>query len=222
MTSTTSSLHIQNLHSIVENSNNITDEEIDRTISNSYPSDNYRYSCQYSSPNHLTKTTRALSCNEERLPSSTNNNPLKHLCTRLKRRFSISKECRTRSEDMNRSLSIRFSNYKPFSSSLDDSHNDFDWPDFEQIYDTIPTCLAKALPGLDDLSLDEESDESKETPNFLTDETDEQSKLYEDCKRGKHVRRNGLCRKLDKSQYKGQLNTFIQQLMIEKLMRTWT
>ncbi|CAF4178477.1 unnamed protein product, partial [Rotaria sp. Silwood2] len=132
-----------------------------------------------------------------------------------------------------RGLSIRFSNYKSFSSSTDDSCNDFEWPDFEKIYDTIPSCLAKTLPGLDDFSIDEEEEEEEEDDDddddgstnsigFIIDETNEQSDLFENCERGKHFRRNALCHKLDKSQYHGQLDTFIQQLLIEKLMRTWT
>jgi hypothetical protein len=214
MASATSSRHSQLLHSIVENSNNINEEE----ISTSYSTDNYRRSFQWPTVNQLLTTTRTLSFNEGKTPISSHNNRLRRLCTRLKRRFTISKEYRPRTE----SSSICFRNYKSFSSSLDDSYNDFEWPDFEQIYDTIPPCLAKALPGLDDFSIDDDVENTTEIENFLLDETNEQLKLYEVCKRGKNFRRNAICRKLDKSQYKGQLNTFIQQLMIEKLMRTWT
>ncbi|UJR22909.1 hypothetical protein I4U23_025937 [Adineta vaga] len=223
MTSATSSRRVSNLQSIIENSSNPNDEETnDQTLSNSCPTEDYRYSLQWSTPNQVTKTTRAHSCYEERAPPQTTNDRFKHLCTRLKRRFSISKECRTRSEDMNRGLTKRCKNYKSFSSSLDETYNDFEWPDFEQIYDTIPTCLANALPGLDDLSLNESSDESEEILNYPPAESIEQLKLFDGCKRGISYRRNAICRKLDKSLYKGQLNTFIQQLMIEKLMRTWT
>ncbi|CAF1036565.1 unnamed protein product [Adineta ricciae] len=222
MTSTTSSRHIPLLQSITENTLNSTTEETAGTVSSSYPTNQFRFSSQWSPPALVTKTTRAYSCHEERAPPPKTNNRLKHLCTQLKRRFSSSKECETRHEDTNRGLSIHCKNYKTFSSSLDDTFNNFEWPDFEQIYDTIPPCLAKALPGLDDLSLDESDDAVEETANYLPDECIEQVTLYEACKRGKHYRRNAICRKLDKSVYKGQLNTFIQQLMIEKLMRTWT
>lgn len=222
MTSTTSSRHSQTLHSIVENANSIHEEE----ISTSYSSDNYRRSFQWPAANQLLKTTRALSCNEGKTSTSTNNNRLKHLCTSLKRRFTISKEHRRRPEDTNRSLSICFGKYKSFSSSLDDSYNDFEWPDFEQIYDTIPHCLARALPGLDDFSIEESLNYPLNISNFQTDQTDqtsiEQMNLFLECKRGRNFRRNAICQKLDKTQYHGQLDTFIQQLMIEKLMRTWT
>jgi hypothetical protein len=198
--------------------NNVDDE--------SKQMDNYQWS---KSNQAATKTSRTLSCTEERIQSSSsnNNNRLKHLCTRFKRHFSISKDYRTRSEDMNRGLLARFSNYKSFSSSIDETYNEYEWPDFEKIYDSIPNCLAKALPGLGNFSIEEEGeddddDDTTDTTNFLTDETNEQADLFEHCKRGKNFRRNAICRKLDKSQYNGQLDKFIQQLMVEKLIRAWT
>ena len=207
----------------VSSNMNENEEEKDR-ISNSLPIENYDYLFHCSKSNQIMKTGRALSCNEERIQSTTNNNRFKHLCTRLKRRFSISKDYRTRNEDTTRGLSVHFSNYKSFSSSSDDKLDDFDWPDFERIYDTIPQCLAKTLPGLDDISLEDEDKEEKEinTTDPLSDEIGDLTDLYKYCKRGKHFRRNAICRKIDKNQYHGQLDTFIQQLMVEKLMRTWT
>jgi hypothetical protein len=201
-------------------------EEIQQITGGSYPKDNYQYLFKSSTSNPTTKTIRAESYNEEKLHESvlsTNNNRLKHLCTRLKRRFTLTKDYRTRSEDMNRGLSVRFSNYKSFSSSIDDTFNEFDWPDFEKVYDSIPHCLVKALPGLDDISLDnDDDDDTIDIKNFIEDETNEQFDLFEHCKRGKYFRRNAICHRLDKSQYNGQLDTFIQQLMVEKLIRTWT
>jgi hypothetical protein len=202
----------------------------------SCPTDRYQYVFQWPRSNQTSKTARALSYNEERIQqsptvsspsastSNNNNNRFKHLCTRLKRRFSISKEYRTKSEDMNRALSVRFNNYQSFSSSIDDTNTEYDWPDFEKVYDSIPHCLTRALPGLDDISLgdDDDDNDTKDTTNFLTDENNELLDLFQSCTRGKHFRRNAICRKLDKTQYGGQLDTFIQQLMIEKLMRTWT
>ena len=179
----------------------------------------------------VTKTTRALSLNEGKMqtsPSSTspptNSNGLKHFYTRLKRRFMTGKDYRTCSVDTHRGISIGFRNYKSFSSSTEEPTKQFPWPDFERIYDTIPLCLAKALPGLDDLSIEETDDEDNrtDTTNFQVDEIDDEIDLFEKCQRGKTFRRNAICNKLDKTQYNGQLDTFIQQLMIEKLMRTWT
>ena len=197
----------------------------------SYPTDKYHYVFQWPRSNETSKTSRASSYNEEKVQSpaaasssSSGNNRFKHLCTRLKRRFSISKEYRTKSEDMNRALAIRFNNYQSFSSSIDDSNHEYEWPDFEKVYDSIPHCLTRALPGLDDISLGDDDDDSdtSDTTNFLIDENDELADSFQSSARGRYFRRNAICRKLDKSQYGGQLDTFIQQLMIEKLMRTWT
>jgi hypothetical protein len=208
---------------------NTDDEESKIRSPSSYSTDNCHRFFHWSTPNQQTKTTRALSCNEERRPSTlstSNNNRLKHLCSRLIRRFSITKEYRTRSEDLNRGLTMRFNNYKSFSSTIDDTYNEYDWPDFEKVYDSIPPCLVKTLPGLDDISSEASEENSINITNFNTDETNdytpEQMNIFVQCKRGKHFRRNAMCHKLDKSQYSGQLDTFIQQLMIEKLMRTWT
>jgi hypothetical protein len=219
------------------NSNNIDTEEKQEITRNSFPMDKCRYVYQWATANQTTKTGRALSYNEERIQSpvasssssstatttTSHNNRFKHLCTRLKRRFSITKDYRTRSKDMNRGLSVRFGNYKTFSSSIDDTNTEYDWPDFEKVYDSIPHCLVRTLPGLDDISIEDDNDGNTiDTTKFLTDENDELAHLFECCTRGKHFRRNAICRKLDKTQYRGQLDTFIQQLMIEKLMRTWT
>jgi len=214
MTSVTSSSHIRS-------------EETEPITGSSYPTDNYQYLFQWQTSNRITKPGRALSYNDDRIQSSTsssNTNRLKHFYTRLKRRFTITKDYRTRSEDMNRGLSVRFSNYTSFASSIDETFNEFEWPDFEKVYDSIPSCLVKALPGLDDISIedDDDDDDTIDATNFVTDRTNEQFDLFEHCERGKHFRRNAICQKLDKSQYNGQLDTFIQQLMIEKLMRTWT
>jgi len=204
--------------------NHVNGEKTKQITSDSYPTE---YVSQWPTSNQRTKTSRALSYNEEGIQSSmsasNNSSRLKHLCTRLKRRFSISKDYRTRSDDLNKGISVRFSTYKSFSSSVDDTFNEFEWPDFEKVYDSIPPCLARALPGLDDISIrDDDDDNDTIDTNFITDETDEQFELFQECKRGKHFRRNAICRRLDKSQYNGQLDTFIQQLLIEKLMRTWT
>jgi len=216
-------------------------EETKEMISSSFPTDGYQFGFDYSSSKPIMKTTRAFSYNEDRNHSSlsssatattttttTSNNRFKHLCTQLKRRFSITKDPRTshdENQNSTRSLALRFKNYKSFSSSFDDSFNEFDWPDFERIYDRIPHCLTKTLPGLDDISLedDEEADtDPYEIENFTTDHDDELEHLFKYCKRGQHYRRNAICRKIDKNIHHGQLDTFIQQLMVEKLMRTWT
>ncbi|UJR26017.1 hypothetical protein I4U23_007363 [Adineta vaga] len=188
----------------------------------------------------LNVSTKALSYDENDMHSSlptspttnnnNNSNRLKDLCTRLKRRFILTKENRTRSEDIQSSPSerriVRFGNYESFSSSTDDPSSEFVWPDFEQVYDTIPSCLINALPGPDDFSVDIRCQDSLDPTNFQTDLTDEDSNeqmnLFTQCQRGKSFRRNGICHKLDKSQYNSQLDTFVQQLMVEKLMRTWT
>ena len=195
-----------------------------------YPNDRYKYSLQCPRANQATKTDRSMSYNGERSQLSTTpispppeNNRFRHLYTRFKRRFSISKDYRTRTDDVHPGLAVRLSDYKSFSSSMDDSNKEYQWPDFEKVYDSIPHCLLKALPGLDSFPPDDDDDDHEiETIDFNTEENDEQMKLFEQCKRGTNFRRNALCQKLDKNQYHGQLDTFIQQVMIEKLMRTWT
>lgn len=214
----TSSHPPPNLESIVE----ICPDPLETDISIPHTTDSPRRSFQWLPPTHPGKTTRAFSCHEDRPPSFESNSRLRHLCNRLKRRFSFSKESQSGDVRTHRAAALQHSDYKPFSSSFDHAYNDFEWPDFEELYDAIPTCLAKALPGLDDLSLNEADETSEEEPILLIDETDEQWRLFQKCKRGRYCRRNAICPKLDKSLYKGQLNTFIQQLMIEKLMRTWT
>jgi len=221
-----------NLNFIREHQNNQPYNNDDDA--NNITDNNFDYSHNYSTRK---KATRTVSCDQSEVHSSSstttttaNNNRLKHLCSRLKRRFTVTKDHRTRSEDTNESVSdrraIRFSNYKSFSSSIDDPSKDFEWPDFEKVYESIPTCLINALPGLDDLTMEENDDYPINMFNFQTDQSDqisiEQMNLFIECKRGKYFRRNAICHKLDKSQYNSQLDTFIQQLMVEKLMRTWT
>ena len=159
-------------------------------------------------------------------------NRFKEICSRLKRRLSLNKEHRPASDDIRGSLverrRTRSGNYKSFSSSVDDDcFNEFKWPDFEQVYESIPRCLINALPGLDDFTLEEYDEEiSSDHYRFHVDENEqasiEQMNSFAMCRRGQHFRRDAICQKLDKCQYRGQLDTFIQQLMIEKLMRTWS
>jgi hypothetical protein len=218
-----------NLHFIREHQNNQPyNSDDDDQEANNITDNNYNYSPR-------NQARRTLSCDQPEIQSSSStttasNNRLKHLCSRLKRRFTLTKEHRPHSEDTNESVSerrtIRFSNYKSFSSSIDDPSKEFQWPDFEKVYESIPHCLINALPGLDDLSIEENDNYPSNMYNFQTDQTDqtsiEQMNLFLECKRGKTFRRNAICHKIDKTQYHGQLDTFIQQLMIEKLMRTWT
>lgn len=158
------------------------------------------------------------------------NNRFKHLCSRLKRRLTLTKEHRTQSEDTSDNLTdrrlLRFGNYKTFSSTTNQSVDEILWPDFEQLYESIPPCLINALPGLNDFSLDSQHRNARERIHLQTDldeqSSDEQNEQFLQCKRGKDFRRNAICLKLDKNQYYGQLDVFIQQLMVEKLMRTWT
>lgn len=226
---------LSNINFIDKTFNNTNENEPTNMIVGSCPSDNFGQYFQSLTKNQLTKATRAMSYNEcsTQLSSkngntnittaTTNNNRLKHLCTRLKRHFSLSKDGRARSEDMTRGLSMRFSNYKLFSTSADEACNDFDWPDFEKVYDSIPICLIKNLPGLDDISAEENDEDLSDTEGIIIGDEDESLlESFQVCKRGPNFRRNAICRKLDKTQYKGQWDTFIQQLMVEKLMRTWT
>lgn len=178
---------------------------------------------------------RTASYNERRKqppPPVLSQNRFKEMCSKLKRRLTLTKEHRTQSEDIRGSLverrRRRFGNYKSFSSSIDDEcFDEFEWPDFEKVYDSIPSCLINALPGLDDFTLDEDdAEEGNDRCQFNVDESEQVSSEHMNsfalCKRGQNFRRHGICQKLDKSQYRGQLDTFIQQLMIEKLMRTWS
>ena len=169
------------------------------------------------------KLIQTLSYDQSIQSPKTNNNRIRHLYSRLKRRLTLTKEHRTRSEDSTDSTSerrsLRLKNYKTFSSTVDESSNDIEWPDFETVYDSIPTCLINALHGLDEFPVDKNSDDS----NFETDEPSiDTMTSFLRCKRGNYFRRNAICLKVDKAQYHGQLDTFIQQLMVEKLMRTWT
>lgn len=189
----------------------------------------------------LNKTNRTVSL-DSTVQSPTNNNPnrWKHFCSKLKRRLTISKDHhRDRSEDPRANLverrRSRFRKYTSFSANSEQDQEqatvvNFQWPDFEHIYDTIPSCLINALPGLDDFSNDEEENPSEEEeedfPCSASDEEDlspeETMNAFLRCNRGYGFRRNAVCQKLDKIEYGGQLDTFLQQLMIEKLMRTWT
>ena len=195
-------------------------------------SDDFTYFSPWPDVRPTPRATRALSCNEDRPPApNPNPNRLKSFCSTIKRRLSISKEYRSRSGEINRSLSTRLNNYKSFSSTIDEPVEDFQWPDFERIYDTIPPCLANALPGLDDITFgDDDDDEGKNEPaehdetlrDWNLDESVHEIHRFESCKRGRFFRRNAVCEKLDKTLHHGQLDTFIQQLMVEKLLRTWT
>ncbi|CAF0768621.1 unnamed protein product [Adineta ricciae] len=196
------------------------------------------HSCHhYPGQTKLTKSVKALSHDEPETqfslpasPTATHNKRIKDLCSRFKRRLLLTKESRTRSVDVQNSPSerriVRFGNYESFSSSTDDPLNEFVWPDFEQVYDTIPSCLINALPGPDDYLVSARCQNLSDSLEFQTDPTDEcsveQMNLFAQCQRGKFFRRNAICHKLDKSQYNSQLDTFVQQLMVEKLMRTWT
>jgi hypothetical protein len=215
------------LHSIRKHRNsqpyNTDDEE-----TSSINDDNYH------NLSKIKKVTKTLSCDQPEVQSSsitTSNNRLRDLCSRWKRRFSLTKENHIRNEDINGSVVSerrmnRLGSDKSFSSTVDESSNQFEWPDFEKVYESIPSCLINALPGLDDFSTEENDDNLLNIVNFQTDSTDqysiEQMNLFIKCKRGKFFRRNAICQKLDKNQHNGQLDLFIQQLMIEKLMRTWT
>ena len=179
----------------------------------------------------IDRPERTSSCTEARNYSipGPGRNRLKSFCSTIKRRFSISKEYRTQTDKINRNFSIGSSHYKSFSTTNEEPCQDFEWPDFEQLYDKIPTCLANGLPGFDDTSHD--SDDGLETSfvkekTFVIEETPEETleeiNRFEHCKRGKGFHRNAICQKLDKTLYNGQLDTFIQQLMVEKLIRTWT
>lgn len=85
---------------------------------------------------------------------------------------------------------------------------------------------------MEDISIDgndedeDDDDDSIDTRDLMTDssleDSIEQMNRFKQCKRGHYFRRNGLCHKLDKTVYNSQLDTFIQQLMVEKLIRTWT
>lgn len=192
-------------------------------------SDEFTYFSPWSDDRPTPRATRALSCNEERPPvPNPNPNRLKSFCSTIKRRFSISKEYRTRSDEINRTLATRFNHYKSFSSTVDEPVEEFQWPDFEKVYDTIPPCLANALPGLDDITIDDDDETSSnvDAEELMRDATEEESNAevqrFEVCKRGRFFRRHGMCEKLDKTVHHGQLDTFIQQLMVEKLLRTWT
>jgi hypothetical protein len=171
----------------------------------------------------MKKLLQTFSYDESIQSPKTSNNRIRHLYSRLKRRLTLTKEHRTRSEQSADSVSerplVRLKNYKAFSSTVEESSNDIEWPDFETVYDSIPTCLINALHGLDEFPVEKKSDDS----NFETDESSiDTMNLFLQCKRGNNFRRNAICLKVDKAQYHGQLDTFIQQLMVEKLMRTWT
>ena len=224
MTSVTLPRRAHNLHLIREHRNHHslnTDDEEGNFIIN-----------KISQSAKETKPIRTLSYEDPGIqsPTTNNNNRFRHLCSRLKHRFSLTKDHRTRSEDETGSVSerraIRFKNYKSFSTTSSEGVTEFEWPDFEKVYDSIPTCLINALPGLDDFSIEDNPHSPLNLFKIEPDETDEysieQMKLFKECQRGTDFRRNGICPKIDKTQYNSQLDTFIQQLMIEKLMRTWT
>lgn len=174
-----------------------------------------------STRSRMKKSTRTFSFEQSEVQSpKIRNNRFQHLCSRLKRRLTLTKEHRTSSDEITGNISKhRLGNYKSFSSTFDESSNDIEWPDFEKVYDSLPSCLINALSDLNDCSIDKKSDDS----NFQMDQSSiETMNLFLQCKRGKNFRRNAICLKLDKTQYNGQLDIFIQQLMVEKLMRAWT
>ena len=167
--------------------------------------------------------------------SSASHHRFRQLCTKLKRRFDSSRESFARSEELLSSQlvarwMILFRDYKSLPSSPlnHETRQEFEWPDFEQIYNSLSPCLVNAVPGLDDFSLCGCDDDDlrllvNSADSFLIDEDlTEQTSLFHSCQRGRAFRRNAICQKLDKRQHGGQLRTFIQQLMIEKLMRVWT
>ena len=190
-----------------------------------------KHSLNWPIPNHVVKMNRPMSIDDGRneelaIPSPSPHNRFRHLYTRFKRRFSINRDYRTRDDDGHTGSSTQLTRYKTFSSSVedqDDSTTEFLWPDFEKVFDSIPNSLLKALPGLDSFSVDDDDDDEMiSTIDFDMDENHEQMESFKRCRRGSDFRRNALCQKLDKYQYCGQLDTFIQQIMIERLMRTWT
>ena len=232
MTSVTLPRRAHHLRSIREHRNHHSCQT-DIDDKSSIFTDNRR---QCNSQPKLTKSIKAFSYDEPNLqlslPTSpaANSNRLKQLCSKLKRRLTLTRDEGSRSEDVEESpserRSVRFGNYESFSSTSGDQLNEFVWPDFERVYDTIPSCLISALPGPDDFSIarrDETlSDLSNSQLDPADDSSDEQMNSFTHCQRGKVFRRNAICHKLDKSQYNSQLDTFVQQLMVEKLMRTWT
>src|SRR5579871_3833748 len=129
MTSVTLPRRAHNLHLIREHGtyNTDDDEESNSIIENNY-SNLYNWS-------KINKPNIDLSYDVPEIQSSstTNNNRLKHLCSSFKRRFTLTKEHRRGNENLNRSVSERrtkrFNNYKSFSSSDDNSLNEYAWPD---------------------------------------------------------------------------------------------
>ncbi|CAF0832414.1 unnamed protein product [Didymodactylos carnosus] len=128
----------------------------------------------------------------------------RHLCSRLKSRLHFRN-------------SLNEDGYKTFTTQWD-----FDWPNFEQLYENVAPCLINSLPGLDDFMLEQKRQLENQQSAASSDTEDIESNAFLDCKRGAKFRRNAICRRLDKTQYNEQLVKFIQQLMIEKLIRTWT
>jgi hypothetical protein len=218
MASVTLTRRAHNLNFIREHRNNQAYNTDDEDINES----NHHY-CST-----MKKPIETFSCEQTEVQSTKKtNNRFRHLCSRFKRRLTLTKEHRTCSEETTGNISehrfVHLGNYKSFSSTVDESSNDIEWPDFEKVYDSIPSCLLNALPGRDDFSVDKKHYNSLNLSNFQTDQSSiEKMDLFLQCKRGNNFRRNGICLKLDKTQYHGQLDIFIQQLMVEKLLRTWT
>lgn len=226
--SITESTEIELCHSENEDNDDRTGEKSS--------SNKYQYSFRWPTPKQVMKMDRSMSDNDRRsaesvtpLPSPLSHNRFRHLYTRLKRQFSIHKDFRPRDDDddddSHTGTSTRLGRYKTFSSSMDNNSNkEIEWPDFEKVFDSIPNCLLRTLPGLDSFSPDDDGDDNRiiSINDFNDDENHQQMELFQHCHRGKDFRRNAICQKLDESQDCGQLDVFIQQLMLEKLMRTWT
>ena len=167
--------------------------------------------------------------------SAASHHRFRQLCTKLKRRFDSSRESFARNEELLTSQlvtrwMILFRDYKSLPSSPlnDETRQEFEWPDFERIYNSLSPCLVNAVPSLDDFSLCGSDDDDRQLlvnsvdSVLIEQDLTEQTNELRSCQRGRAFRRNAICQKLDKRQHDGQLHTFIQQLMIEKLMHVWT
>ena len=166
--------------------------------------------------------------------SSASHHRFRHLCGKLKRRFVSSRESFVRREDLRSSQlvarwMILFKDYKslPSSPMNYETCQEFEWPDFKQIYNSMAPCLVDAVPCLDDFSLCSCDDDLALLVNaadsFLIEHHSiERTSRFRRCQRGQAFRRNAICQKLDKLLHGGQLHVFIQQLMVEKLMHVWT
>lgn len=253
MTSVTLPRRIAHLHSVVSEHRHprtlsSDDEDTNEILTKQRPLSSIRKSTKATGPGSgqlamISPSDSSSATASVTSSSSSNPNRFKHLCLRLKRRLTIHREHRAQTQELRDSLTdrrrSRLGRYISFSSTVTDDEPpmDFQWPDFEKLYDSIPACLLNALPGIDDFHTDDvdDRDDHDRSSSFIDDEEEEEESEDEDddvadedihhffdCKRGPQFRRNAVCQKVDKVQYHGQLDTFIQQLMIEKLMRTWS